>query len=165
MRARRLLLLPVVAACSRAPNTPGYVDVPGNPLLEIQVPAGVHRAKRGFESSDKRLNFSVWHARGDDASDLSSLKAKLGENVKTWLSTDTTPDGFVATYSMAQTAFVQVEDPPDGEKLDIREYPETYAVRVRRTIRGRIYMCGGGNLPTKESLDPIIKACASVKAK
>jgi hypothetical protein len=126
MRARLLLLLAVVAC--RDHNTPGYVDVPGIPLLEIKAPPDTKVAVR--------------RAAGEDAEDLDALKAKLGDRVS-WLSTETTPDGFVATYSMAQS----------------------FAVQVRRTIRGRIYMCGGANLPTKESLDPIIKACASLKAK
>ena len=128
MRARLLLLGLAVVAC-RDHNTPGYVDVPGIPLLEINAPGGL----RGF---------SVRRAAGGDAEDLDALKSKLGDRVS-WLSTETTPDGFVATYSTAQS----------------------FAVQVRRTIRGRIYMCGGTNLPTKESLDPIIEACASLKAK
>lgn len=126
-------------------NSPGFVDVPGSTNLEIKVPDGVHpmQGLSGFENDDKSFTMII-KPQGDDAADIATLKSKIGENVKEWLSEQTLADGWVATY---------VED------------GGTFGLQMRRKLGDETFKCAAGSLKTKESLEPIIKACSSMKKK
>jgi hypothetical protein len=152
---RLLALVILVAGCAKDPgNTPGFIDVPGNSTLEIQVPAGVHpmKGQHGLQSDDKTFTLIVEHPRAEDAADVAALKAKLAD-VATDMTVQTTSDGWLATYAMKQV------------RLDESEHILGYGLQMRRTIDGRVYKCAAGMLPTKESLDPVIKACNSIQPK
>ncbi len=130
----------------------GGTEVAELPLV-ADVPAGAqpNAGAPGFYSSDDRISVLVREATDDVTRIAEKRKALEAFGFKSWISADTTQDGWSLRYA--------------GLSVDMSGAESTnYRYEVRRTLGGKAYNCYG-SVKKKEDIEANLKICQSLRAK
>ena len=95
-----------------------------------------------------------------ESQDLATLKKRTQKIVSEWITEQTTPDGWILTYSTPHMENVQDEK---TLKVENKQTGLDYGVYVRRVIDGTPYKCTAMEIPTKDEVARVVEACKTAK--
>jgi hypothetical protein len=127
-----------------------YRDVQSIDELEVEVPPDAKPMERipGFQNADKTFAFAIKTLGSDlEHKDPAAFKASMKYGVKDWLKEELLEDGgWYVTHTTDMGG------------------PPAYSLQMRRKIGDTWYKCTC-IVPKEENLEPVIKACKSLRKK